>query len=280
MPAVPPPGQPPMPPGVGAPLPGQAPWQPYPHQTPPGGGVGRKVFGGILCAAGALFMIVGLVIGGNAYSNHQQQMPNEAYGNDLWRNEPVEKLFPKTFAGVAGYGAKPYDPKRAVWHRVGISPKTDCEQGLTYKTLKAAKDNDCKAVLRATYVDPTANMVATLAVVVLPEGAPETGPKYQVAKAWQDNMYDDGAVSPYQVPGTIADKWPRNGAWMMAVPEETVPYAVGVTVGSVDGHVAGELPDEFEGGLDADRDSWSGNARNLVETFVSGHLSRVMGEAS
>lgn len=253
------------------------PQQPPRHPAPTGGGAGRKVLGGVFAVFGVLVLLGGGGLAGNAYSNHQQVLPNLAYGENLWRDEPVDKVFPTSLGGRTGYDGGLYDPAMAIWNRVGISPDTGCDKGLTRNTLAAAQDNGCKAVLRATYLDTTGNMVATVALVVLPEGQPDAGPKAQVQEVYEDNRDSEGAVAPYAVPGTLAAEWKvRNGSCLRAMPGENLPYAIGVTIGSVDGHMAGELPGEWSelGGEDTDYQSWDANAEDLAGLFV-GHLPRL-----
>lgn len=277
------PPQPPMPatppPGAAVPPPGPAPWPP---QAPPaaasgGGGGGRKALGSLLAVLGALLAIGGGALTAHAYSNAQQVLPNYEYGNVMWRDDPVDKVFPATLGGRGGYNGGLYDRKQALWNRVGISPETDCDKGLTRHTLKAAEDNGCKAVLRATYVDTTGNMVATVALVVLPGGPDGGGPKEKVVAAYEDKRDTEGAVAPYAVPGTLAAKWKdRNGAYVSAAYGENLPYVLGASIGSVDGHVAGVLPGEWGeyGGNDTDLESWHANAEDLVDLFRA-HIDRL-----
>lgn len=235
------------------------------------------MLGSVLAALGALLLIGGGALTAHAYSNAQQELPNYEYGNVLWRDEAVDKVFPATLGGRGGYNGGLYDRKQALWNRVGISPETDCDKGLTRETLKAAKDNGCKAVLRATYVDSTGNMVATVALVVLPEGSAEGGPKEKVVSVYEDKRDTEGAVAPYAVPGTLAAKWKdRNGAYVTAAYGENLPYVLGASIGSVDGYVAGVLPGEWGdyGGNDTDHESWHANAEDLVGLFRA-HVDRL-----
>ncbi|MBA2809396.1 hypothetical protein E0500_018830 [Streptomyces sp. KM273126] len=230
----------------------------------------------MLGVVGTVLLLAGGALTAHAYSNSQQEIRNYEYGNVMWRDEPVDKFFPITLGGAGAY-SKPDDPKQALWNRVGISPETDCDKGLTRFTLKAAKDNGCKAVLRATYVDTTANMVATVAVVVLPEGPNAGGAKEKIFTAYQDHRLSDGAVTPYAVSGTPASKWKsRNGSYLTTASGENLPYVVGASSGSVDGYIAGDLPGEWGDidGNDVDRESWSANAENLVEIFLV-HMDRM-----
>ncbi|MDX3225597.1 hypothetical protein [Streptomyces sp. ME19-01-6] len=231
------------------------------------------MLGSFLAVLGVLLLIGGGALTAHTYSNYRQELPNYAYGKVMWRDEPVDKVFPATLGGSGGYNGGLYDRKQAVWNRVGISPETDCDKGLTRATLKAAKANGCKAVLRATYVDSTGNMVATVALVVLPEG----GPKEKVVTAYEDKRETEGAVAPYAVPGTLAAKWKdRNGAYVTAAYGENLPYVLGASIGSADGYVAGVLPGEWGeyGGNDTDLESWHANAEDLVGLFRA-HIDRM-----
>ncbi|MET9832339.1 hypothetical protein ABZ078_24255 [Streptomyces sp. NPDC006385] len=236
----------------------------------------------MLAAFGALLLLGGGALTAHAYSNAQQELPNYEYGNVMWRDEPVDSFFPATLGGRGGYNGGLHDREAAIWNRVGISPDTECDKGLTSHTLKAAEENGCKAVLRATYVDSTANMVATVAVVVLPEGSSEIGARTNIYEAYQDHLFDDGVVVPYAVPGTLAAKWKhRNGADLAPVGGEHMPYVVAASVGSVDGYVAGDLPGEWgdSNGDNVDRESWSANAADLVTLFRA-HMDRLqMGDS-
>ncbi len=260
------------PPAPGGPPPGWPPQAPVRQ-----GGGGRRAFGVVLGVFGALGMIGGGALVAHAYNNSRQDIANDEYGNVIWQDEPVDRIFPLTLGG-GGYEAKIYDRNQAQWHRMGISQDTACEKALTQHTLEAAQDNGCKAVLRATYVDPTANMVATVAIVVMPSGPPEEGPKDKVDAVYGEHRTTEGAIAPYPVPGTLAAKWKaRNGSFLRAVPGENLPYAVGASIGSVDGYVAGNLPGEygeFQDDQDMDRESWHANAEELVNLMLP-HLSRL-----
>ncbi|NGN70048.1 hypothetical protein G5C51_39945 [Streptomyces sp. A7024] len=261
------------------PVPGQpyTPGQPYAPGPPPpgsgGGGGARRVFGGLLAVFGVLGLLGGGLLIQHAYSNSRQEYSNDEYGAVMWRNEPADKLFPDHLGGSPDDRESLYDRKTARWNRVGIAPGTDCDKALTEYVRAAAKKLGCKAVLRATYADPTGNMVATVAIVVLPEGAQDEGPKDKVHKAWEDNKLIDGAVTPYAVPGTIAAKFEnRNGAWMETVLGEYMPYTVGASIGSADGYVAGRLPERYvdsENDQNTDRDAWHANAKDLTQLFAT-----------
>lgn len=253
----PPPAMPPMAP-------------PAPVGAPGGGGrAARTVVGTILGLFGLLVLVGGGALAAHAYSNSQQTLANPEYGEVIWTDEPANNIFPDTIGGRDGRLGGLTNPKYSYWHRLGISPETSCSKGLTAKTLAKAEQLGCKAVLRATYVDPTGDMVATVALVVLPGG---TSKNQELAQAF-DGMENEGAVAPLTVPGTLAAGWKkigRNGSALTSTSGEHMPYAVAATVGAADGRRAGNLPRDWAGDYSdamADRESWYAEAKILVMMF-------------
>ncbi|WP_435240374.1 hypothetical protein [Streptomyces cucumeris] len=256
-----------------------------PHR-PPGAqkGGGRTCLGVGLGIVGALALIGGGALTAHAYSNHGQTTSNRSeYGPAMWRNEPVATLLPETLAYRENVQSKSTDRNRAQWHRLGISAKTGCDEGLRGATATEAGKLGCKAVLRATYVDPTGNTVATAAVVVFPEG--------DTAKTAMNTFFDgesekrdpSAGVTAYPVPGTLAARWSddrSNGSAGKSVTEMSLPYAVVTSAGAVDGRKAGPLPGEWGGSdIDAkeDRSPWRGAADNLADA-IDQHLGALVME--
>lgn len=240
---------------------------PAPTGTPGGGGrTTRTVIGSLLGLFGVLVLIGGGALAAQAYSNSRQTIANPEYGEAVWSDEPVDSIFPDTLGGRDGRLGGLTNPKFSYWHRLGISPETSCSEGLTARTLAKAKELGCKAVLRATYVDPTGDMVGTVALIVMPG---DTSKKQELADAFEA-MENEGAVAPLSVPGTPASGWKkigRCGSALTAAYDEHLPYAVAATVGAVDGRLAGPLPGDW--GKDysdvmADKESWYAEAKILA----------------
>lgn len=256
------PGQvPPAPPGMAPTVP----------PAPPGGGrrTARVVTGSILGFLGVLALLGGGALAKHAYNNSQQTLANPEYGEAIWTDEPADSIFPETIGGRDGRLGDLTNSKHGYWRRLGISPETSCNKGLTAKTLANAERLGCRAVLRATYVDPTGDMVATVAIIVLPEG---TTKKQELVEAYE-GLENEGAVAPLAVPGTLAAGWKkldRNGSGLVSTSGDHLPYAVAATTGAVDGRVAGPLPGEwaedFAEGM-ADKESWFAEARILARMF-------------
>ncbi|MEV1084371.1 hypothetical protein AB0I98_40235 [Streptomyces sp. NPDC050211] len=223
---------------------------------------------------GVLGMLGGGALATHAYGNSQQDVRNSAYGAVLWRNEAADTLFPATIGDEAYEAA---DKKIAQWNRMGISQDTSCAKGLSGNTKETAQKLGCEAVLRATYVDLTGEMVATVAIIVLPKGGTGAEEMGEYLSDQESEVVPDGAVVPYAVPGTLAAKWQENrrngmgGARSMG--GATFPYAVAVTTGAVDGRTSGNLPGEFGryGGNGDDKIPWMDAAHALSQTF-SNHL--------
>lgn len=288
---------PPTPPVTPGPAPVAVPAQPGPSPfgayPPPGslvpgapvppsgrGGTARKVFGSLLAGFGVLGMLGGGALAAHAYSNSQQDVPNSAYGAVLWRNETADKLFPATVGEPPNYTYDASDKKIAQWSRMGISQDTSCSKGLSGETKETALKLGCEAVLRATYVDLTGEMVATVAIIVLPKGGTGAQEMGEFLENQSQEDVPDAAVVPFAVPGTLAAKWQENrrngmGGYPYGA-SDSFPYAVAVTTGSVDGRTSGNLPGEFGsyGANDEDKIPWMDTAHALSQTF-STHLGNL-----
>ncbi|MFG2552352.1 hypothetical protein ACGFWF_20725 [Streptomyces sp. NPDC048581] len=236
--------------------------------VPPSGGgrTGRKAFGIVLTVFGVLGMLGGGALVAHAYSNAQQVIPNQDYTSVVWRNETTEALFPETIGNPPNYKYEASDKKIAQWNRMGISEDTSCSKGLSGETKEKALGLGCEAVLRATYVDLTGEMVATVAIVVMPKDGEAGSELGQYLEDQSGEDHPDAAVVPLKVPGTLAAKWQesrRNG--MGGDPVGT--YAVAVTTGAVDGRASANLPGDFADYNEEDRKPWMDEASDLADTF-------------
>ncbi|MFF4697977.1 hypothetical protein [Streptomyces chattanoogensis] len=264
------PGMPGMPPPG---MPGPAPAS--------GKSAGRACLTAFLAVCGGLGLLGGGGLVAHAYSNASQVSSNASdFGPVMWRSEPVAKLLPETLAPKKDYRSDTADPKRAQWHRVGISDQTACDDGLSSAVAAEAKKLGCKATLRATYVDPTGNTVVTVALIVLPKGTdPES--MHAFFSNEQDKHPTRDLVKAYGAPGTLTAKWNdarRSGSAGDTISNSDMPYALAASAGTVDGRVAGRLPGKFGSHRsDArwDRGPWEGAAAGVVEVLQQ-HLQDLM----
>lgn len=89
-----------------------------------------------------------------------------------WRALPAGKIFPATVPYQLPSTAVDADQGLALdATRLGISTSTSCASALPASTARIIGRYGCAAVLRATYVDSTGSLVATIAVAVLPDSA-------------------------------------------------------------------------------------------------------------
>jgi hypothetical protein len=284
--------------GQGAPYPGQ-PYagQPYagqgapygamsapqpPPPAPPMKSTGRTCLSAFLGIVGVLGLLGGGALTAHAYSNHSQNIANHSeYGASMWRNEPADKLFPDVLAPRENAQSVSADRGRAQWHRIGISEKTGCEDGLSGATASEAEKLGCEAVLRATYVDPTGNTVATVALIVLPEGDSVKNEMSTFFDGEKEKSDPGPGVKAYAVPGTIAARWSdarSNGSAGASVTGMYVPYALMASAGAVDGRKAGRLPGEwgrYSSDAEQDRAPWRGAATGLVDALNT-HLGDLL----
>jgi hypothetical protein len=119
-----------------------------------------------------------------------------------WRVLSAGKIFPASvsytvpanaFAGPAGLTLQA--------QRLGISQPESCRRARSAAAASVLDRSGCAAVLRATYVDASGSMVATVAVAVLPAGT-ATGPI--VADLRSAARGAAGLVQTFPVPGTAA----------------------------------------------------------------------------
>lgn len=244
-----------------------------PSGVVPGGGppaprrkmsTGRRVLCIALCVFGGLALLGGGGLVANTVSNANQNVSNRTgYGPVMWRNERADKLFPKTLTTVVDAQTRATDSKHAEWNRVGISQKTGCREGLSGRLAAEAKKLGCRAVLRATYVDATGNVVATIAYVVLRD-LDDPGEE-------MDKVFESGqpGVKAFAVSRTIAADWAdenRNGSSGKRANYQYAPFTVAATVGAVDGHKSGHLPEEWDFSDSSDRKTWNEAAEALAQT--------------
>ncbi len=152
---------------------------PHGHEQlrPPRRGRGRAALFGLLLAAG----LGGLAV--SAFGIAHQLLPRQFTVTQQrqimtwqmtrrWRAVPAGRIFPRTVR--YDLPGDVLDAERGLVldaHRLGIATKTSCAAGVTARAARILATDGCSAVLRATYVDSTGSLIATLAVAVLPDGA-------------------------------------------------------------------------------------------------------------
>ena len=144
-----------------------------------------------------------------------------------WAREPAGQIFPATLA----YFSNLLDHETA--RRAGISPAGGCAAALDAPVAATARQQGCRAVLRASYVDQLGGVVYTIGVLAFPTP--------RQAAAFLAHYADDH--SP--VRGLRAAAFPGTGAAAFsdasrqaASSRQDGPYAVLTVAGFADGRTA------------------------------------------
>ncbi|MFC4032181.1 hypothetical protein ACFO3J_11895 [Streptomyces polygonati] len=197
--APPPPATPPPPPAAPVPRPappapgpptGPAPYAtapgavPYaaaqippapPLEPPPPARTGRRRVGPAVCLVLGLGLIAGATAG--TVINHGPRQPRpvadgsvEAFATarNVWRNTPVDQLFPPTYTEKGG---GPGGADRS-WTRIGVAPPAGCAGAFDAPLQRTLAPVGCVRLLRATYLDSTSTTVTTVGLLVTAGEAP------------------------------------------------------------------------------------------------------------
>lgn len=89
-----------------------------------------------------------------------------------WRTLPAGKIFPPSVPYQLSPGLLNASTGMTLRARLlGISPATSCARAVTGPAVRVLRMHGCSVALRATYVDASGSLVATVAVAVLPSTA-------------------------------------------------------------------------------------------------------------
>ncbi|MEU1876675.1 hypothetical protein ABZ470_05135 [Streptosporangium sp. NPDC020072] len=248
---------------------GQAPYPPGPQesQAAPRRGIGRIVAGTLVAGIGLVVALGGGTIVARAVANSEQEIISKEYMRNLWRNVPVETVFP------ASIGVRDPDATVSVekgWTRAAISQDTSCKAALSGRFAAAATRHGCVAALRATYLDPGGGTAATAVVLALPNENDRSDLTDVLTRTQDDEGGAEQAVHALGVPGVRWKDGARAGSGGISV---FAPYAtlfVVVTSGPVDGRVAGHVPQPWGKGQfkqQEDREPWKMTAYGLAQTL-------------
>ncbi|WP_166427331.1 hypothetical protein [Nonomuraea mesophila] len=270
----PPGGQQPPPPGYHQPPHHHRPQQPWTGAPPPpaprgGRGPVRIVLGVLISLFGLLCTLAGAGVIAQAFSNSNQEIFNQRYAKNLWRNLPVETLFPPAL------GMRDPDRRReeqsggGAWTRAAVSNETSCGKALAGLLAKEAKKRGCQTVLRATYVDGTGGTAATVALVVFPTD--ESGNDLDAILYEAQREERDYGVRTLPAKGV---RW-TDGARAGSGASSAGRLFVAVTSGPADGRRAGKLPPPWgnrESEQRIDRSPWGEMAEGLAKSTTA-HLN-------
>jgi hypothetical protein len=143
-----------------------------------------------------------------------------------WERLPAGKIFPSqlSYLDSAGLSVR--------LTRSGIARPASCARSIDPAVARVLVTNGCRTVLRASYVDPTGTLVATLGIAVFPSNA-------AAARAAQASSFgsSDG-LDAFKVPGTAASGFGNAQRQLFgATYPDHEPYIFLTTAGFADGRV-------------------------------------------
>jgi hypothetical protein len=148
-----------------------------------------------------------------------------------WRVLPAGKIFPASVSYTVPANALDGPAGLTLQaQRLGISPPESCSSALGAAAASVLDRSGCSAVLRATYVDASGSMVATVAVAVLPAG---TAAGRVVTDLRSAAGGAAGLVQTFPVPGTAAAGFGDNERQLPEV-AAAGPYVIMSTAGFTD----------------------------------------------
>ena len=140
-----------------------------------------------------------------------------------WTRLTAGQLFPAS----VGYATS--DGLQSTASRVGIAPAASCAAALDPSVAAILRRLGCRTVLRATYLDPSGTLVATVAVAVMssPRAAQQAG-------ATVTSDLPKAGVRALTFPGTTAGQFTdAQRGWFQATPQGT--YLLFYAAGYADG---------------------------------------------
>jgi hypothetical protein len=180
-----------------------------------------------------------------------------------WRTWPAGQIFPRTLGyELPGYAFSGTRGLHLTARRVGIAPMAHCPDALDSAATKVLTQWGCQAVLRATYVDATRSMVATVGVAVMPSPAAATS----AAMTLSAGSGIRPGVVPFPFPRTIAARFfePER---QLTVATSNGPYLVLSAAGFADGRPRVRI--STDGYTDAEMFSLANGLARAVEDPLS-----------
>jgi hypothetical protein len=155
-----------------------------------------------------------------------------ATARNVWRNTPVDQLFPPTYTEKGG---GPGGADRS-WTRIGVAPPAGCAAAFDPLLRKVLAPVGCVRLLRATYVDSTSTTVTTVGLLVTSGEAPAMS---ALNLRWSNDKLGQRAdLVPKAVafPGTAAASFGdrQRGSWAVQVSAD-LPFVVYAVSGFADG---------------------------------------------
>ncbi|WP_329130194.1 hypothetical protein OG552_06320 [Streptomyces sp. NBC_01476] len=210
---------------------------PYPQDRP--ARAGRRRLVSAVCLVLGLGLIGGAMAG--AALNHGPREPKPvaddspqafATARNVWRNTPVDQLFPPTYTEQGG---GPGGANRS-WIRIGVAPPGPCAGAFDPLLQRVLAPVGCAKLLRATYMDSTSTTVTTVGLVVTSQ---QVAQMRALNLRWDsENLGSRADLLPRPVafPGTAAAHFGdrQRGSWDVQISAD-LPFVVYAVSGFADG---------------------------------------------
>ena len=188
-----------------------------------------------LIALAALCCLAVAVLAGRAAVAGQTRPPTPAERAaaaaaavaERWRSWPAGRVFP----AVLGYTTTL--SSRATAHRVGISPDYRCAAALDAALDRPARQEGCRAGIRASYVDELDGVIYTTGVIAFPDGARAAAFTRRLPSA----RPPAAALRALALPGTASARFTA-AARQTATARLDGPYVLLTVAGYADGRPA------------------------------------------
>jgi len=199
----------------------------------------RRRIGSAICLVLGLGLIGGATAGAVINHGPRSEKPVvdgsvEAFAKvrNVWRNTPVDQLFPPTYTEKGG---GPGGADRS-WTRVGVAPPAGCETAFDPLLQQVLAPVGCVRLLRATYVDSTTTTVTTVGLLVTSGEAPAMS---ALNRRWDTEHLGertDLMPRPVAFPDTPAASFGdrQRGSWDVQVAAD-LPFVVYAVSGFADG---------------------------------------------
>ena len=180
-----------------------------------------------------------------------------------WRAWPAGQIFPQTLGyELPGYAFSGTRSLHLTARRVGIAPMAPCSHALDTGAFRVITGPGCQVVLRATYVDATRSLVATVGVAVLPDAASAAS----AATALSARSGVHPGVVPVPFPRTVAARF-FSSERQLTVATSDGPYLVLSAAGYADGRPRVRI--STDGYADAEMFSLANGLAKAVEKPLS-----------
>lgn len=150
-----------------------------------------------------------------------------------WRALPAGTIFP----AVVSYELSPgslgnVGSLKLTATRLGIGTQSGCAASLSGSAVHIMGEQGCTAMLRATYVDSSGSMVATIAVAVMPDTAKATSAVRDLTAG--GSQQPANVVRTFRVARTAAARFGAGQRQLTSV-TSAGPYVIMSTAGFADG---------------------------------------------